>query len=87
MLSDVYGDRMAAGNGGANMDSFPLQQKILVCSLLLLVKQQKAQEVTLGKVSVQIPQGLWGTFILQGAGLVLLMNSEGTSLETGVQQE
>ncbi|XP_054850589.1 cell division control protein 6 homolog [Eublepharis macularius] len=50
VISDVYGDRMAAGNGCGDADSFPLQQKVLVCSLLLLTKQQKAKEVTLGKL-------------------------------------
>ncbi|XP_053117935.1 cell division control protein 6 homolog isoform X2 [Hemicordylus capensis] len=50
VISDVYGDRMAAGSSSGNADSFPLQQKILVCSLLLLAKQQKAKEVTLGKL-------------------------------------
>ncbi|XP_067168016.1 cell division control protein 6 homolog [Apteryx mantelli] len=49
VLSEVYGDRMAAGAGGAK-DSFPLQQKILVCSLLLLARHLKAKEVTLGKL-------------------------------------
>ncbi|XP_019362421.1 PREDICTED: cell division control protein 6 homolog [Gavialis gangeticus] len=49
VISDVYGDRMAPRGGGAN-DSFPLQQKILVCSLLLLAKQSKAKEVMLGKL-------------------------------------
>ncbi|XP_042332449.1 cell division control protein 6 homolog isoform X2 [Sceloporus undulatus] len=50
VISEVYGDRMTAGNGYGDADSFPLQQKILVCSLLLLTKQQKAKEVTLGKL-------------------------------------
>ncbi|XP_034612135.1 cell division control protein 6 homolog [Trachemys scripta elegans] len=49
VISDVYGDRMALGSDGAS-DSFPLQQKILVCSLLLLARQLKAKEVTLGKL-------------------------------------
>ncbi|XP_020661541.3 cell division control protein 6 homolog [Pogona vitticeps] len=50
VISDVYGDRMTADNSSGGTDSFPLQQKILVCSLLLLAKQQKAKEVTLGKL-------------------------------------
>ncbi|XP_061446295.1 cell division control protein 6 homolog isoform X2 [Rhineura floridana] len=50
VISDVYGDRLAAGNGCGDADSFPLQQKILVCSLLLLARQQKTKEVTLGKL-------------------------------------
>lgn len=37
-------------------DSFPLQQKILVCSLLLLIRQLKIKEVTLGKVSGESQQ-------------------------------
>lgn len=37
-------------------DSFPLQQKILVCSLLLLTRQLKIKEVTLGKVSGESQQ-------------------------------
>uniref|UniRef100_K7ED41 Cell division control protein n=2 Tax=Ornithorhynchus anatinus TaxID=9258 RepID=K7ED41_ORNAN len=49
VIADIYGDRMAASQtGGA--DPFPLQQKILVCSLLLLTRQLKVKEVTLGKL-------------------------------------
>ncbi|NP_001081844.1 cell division cycle 6 S homeolog [Xenopus laevis] len=48
VLSDVYGDKMAS-NGGSS-DSFPLQQKLLVCALLLITRQSKIKEVTLGKV-------------------------------------
>ncbi|XP_036612943.1 cell division control protein 6 homolog [Trichosurus vulpecula] len=49
VISDTYGSRMALSQEGAQ-DSFPLQQKILVCSLLLLTRQLKAKEVTLGKL-------------------------------------
>ncbi|XP_064380796.1 cell division control protein 6 homolog isoform X4 [Dromaius novaehollandiae] len=49
VMAEVYGERMAAGSGGAG-DSFPLQQKILVCSLLLLARHRGAREVTLGKL-------------------------------------
>lgn len=54
MLSEVYGDRMASqssGGGASDGESFPLQQKLLVCCLLLLTKQGKSKEVVLGKVS------------------------------------
>ncbi|XP_070586157.1 cell division control protein 6 homolog isoform X2 [Erythrolamprus reginae] len=50
VISDVYGDRMATGNSYGDSSSFPLQQKILVCSLLLLAKQQNTKEVSLGKL-------------------------------------
>ncbi|PIO37674.1 hypothetical protein AB205_0121570 [Aquarana catesbeiana] len=39
---------MLSGAGGE--DSFPLQQKLVVCSLLLLTQQSKIKEVTLGKL-------------------------------------
>ena len=32
-------------------DSFPLQQQLLVCTLILLCKNFKCKEVSLGKVS------------------------------------
>lgn len=49
VISEVDGDRMTLIQEGAQ-DSFPLQQKILVCSLLLLTRQLKTKEVTLGKL-------------------------------------
>ncbi|XP_077020590.1 cell division control protein 6 homolog [Tamandua tetradactyla] len=49
VISEVDGNRMALSQKGAQ-DSFPLQQKILVCSLLLLTRQLKIKEVTLGKL-------------------------------------
>ncbi|XP_075033222.1 cell division control protein 6 homolog [Mixophyes fleayi] len=48
VLSDVYGDKMAAGGGGE--ETFPLQQKLVVCALLLLTQEKKMKEVTLGKL-------------------------------------
>ncbi|KAG8139983.1 hypothetical protein E2320_002729 [Naja naja] len=50
VISDVYGDRMATGGSYGDASSFPLQQKILVCSLLLLAKQKNTKEVNLGKL-------------------------------------
>lgn len=50
MLSEVYGDRMASQSSGAEGESFPLQQKLLVCCLLLLIRNGKSKEVVLGKV-------------------------------------
>lgn len=49
VLSEVYGDRMAScenGEGG----SLPLQQKLLVCCLLLLTYNGKSKEMPLGKL-------------------------------------
>ncbi|XP_006924741.1 cell division control protein 6 homolog isoform X1 [Pteropus alecto] len=49
VISEVDGNRMTLSQEGAQ-DSFPLQQKLLVCSLLLLIRQLKSKEVTLGKL-------------------------------------
>lgn len=50
VLSEVYGDRMASQCGGSDGESFPLQQKLLVCCLLLLIRNGKSKEIVLGKV-------------------------------------
>ncbi|XP_054460590.1 cell division control protein 6 homolog [Anoplopoma fimbria] len=52
VLSEVYGDRMASqcGGGDAAGESFPLQQKLLVCCLLLLTRNGKSKEIVLGKL-------------------------------------
>ncbi|XP_075578965.1 LOW QUALITY PROTEIN: cell division control protein 6 homolog [Pelecanus crispus] len=49
VISEVFGDRLAAGGRGS-WDAFPLQQKVLLCSLLLLARHLRAREVTLGKL-------------------------------------
>ncbi|KAK3591690.1 hypothetical protein CHS0354_040618 [Potamilus streckersoni] len=46
VLSDVYGSSSAA----QEQETVPLQQKLVVCSLLLLVKEGKFKEVTVGKL-------------------------------------
>ena len=52
VVAEVYGSRMMA-TGGSNQPTIPLQQKLLICTLLLLLKEKKAKEVTLGKVKNQ----------------------------------
>lgn len=49
VLSEVYGDRMASSVGEEG-ESFPLQQKLLVCCLLLLTRSGKSREIQLGKL-------------------------------------
>ncbi|XP_038634867.1 cell division control protein 6 homolog isoform X2 [Scyliorhinus canicula] len=48
VVSEVDGDRMKSSSGSD--ECFPLQQKLLVCSLLLLTRQSKMKEFTLGKL-------------------------------------
>lgn len=50
VISEVFGDQLTAG-GRRAPETFPLQQKVLLCSLLLLARRLRAREVTLGKVS------------------------------------
>ena len=33
-----------------NADAFPIQQKVLICSLLLILKNSKTKNISLGKV-------------------------------------
>ncbi|KAM9818955.1 cell division control protein 6 homolog [Syngnathus typhle] len=46
VLSEVYGDGVAS----CTDESFPLQQKLLVCCLLMLARAGKSKEVPLGKL-------------------------------------
>uniref|UniRef100_UPI00398F6283 cell division control protein 6 homolog n=1 Tax=Pristiophorus japonicus TaxID=55135 RepID=UPI00398F6283 len=48
VISDVYGDRMTSSSG--TDECFPVQQKLLICSLLLLTRHSKVKEVVLGKL-------------------------------------
>lgn len=50
VLSEVYGDRMASQSSSSEGESFPLQQKLLVCCLLLLLRHGKSRDISLGKV-------------------------------------
>ena len=50
VLSDVYG----SGSAASQQETIPLQQKLVMCSLLLMLKQGKLKEVTVGKVSHSI---------------------------------
>lgn len=50
VLSEVYGDRMGSQSSSSDGESFPLQQKLLVCCLLLLTRNGKSKEIGLGKV-------------------------------------
>ena len=49
VLNLVYGSKVMASLG-SNREGLPVQQKILVASLLLMVKQGRTKEVTLGKL-------------------------------------
>lgn len=48
VLANVYGCSQSLGE---DVDgSFPLQQKILVCTMLLIIKNDKSKEVTIGRL-------------------------------------
>ncbi|XP_021344581.1 cell division control protein 6 homolog, partial [Mizuhopecten yessoensis] len=46
VLSEVYGSSTTS----SSQDSIPIQQKLVVCTLLLMVKQGRMKEVTMGKL-------------------------------------
>jgi len=51
VINQVYGSQLTASlGGGASNNSLPLQQKLLMASLLLMVKKGKTKEVSLGKL-------------------------------------
>lgn len=53
IINEVYGNRAGgatqARRGGSG--AMPIQQKLAVCTLLLMLKNTKAKQVTLGKVN------------------------------------
>lgn len=49
ILNGVYGGTQ---NIDQEQDSFPLQQKLLLCSLLLILNKGRNKDVTVGKVSL-----------------------------------
>lgn len=52
VMSEVYGSSVQAQRS----DEIPLQQKLAVCTLLLIIKNSKFKEVPLGKVITCIPE-------------------------------
>lgn len=48
VLNNVYGTSQTLEDDGD--ESFPLQQKIILCSLLLILKRAKNKDVTIGKL-------------------------------------
>lgn len=54
-MSEVYGSSVQV----QHCEGVPLQQKLLVCTLLLMVKTGKFKEVQLGKVGGLVGQGGW----------------------------
>ena len=49
VISEVYGSRITSSS--SDSQTFPVQQKLIICTVLLMVKRGKFKEVTLGKVS------------------------------------
>lgn len=50
VLNGIYG---GSQNIEKEESTFPLQQKLLLCSLLLILNKGRNKDVTVGKVSVQ----------------------------------
>lgn len=50
VVAEVYGSRLVAGPG-VEQPTIPLQQKLLICTFLLMTKERNTKEVVLGKVN------------------------------------
>ena len=50
VVAEVYGSRLVAGPG-VEQPTIPLQQKLLICTFLLMTKERNTKEVMLGKVN------------------------------------
>ena len=55
VVNEVYG----SANTSSQNSTFPLQQKLIVCTLLLMLKTSKLKELTLGKVRMCNLYLLW----------------------------
>ena len=53
VCSEVYGSRLSSSSS-SNSASFPLQQKLVICSLMVCLRDKKIKEVTTGKVCLFI---------------------------------
>ena len=53
VINEVYGSGVMTSSGGGQSQSFPLQQKLVICTVLLMVKEGKSRDVMLGKVRFQ----------------------------------
>ena len=49
IVGEVYGSRVSAAN---QKQGIPLQEKLALCTLLMMLKSGKAKEVQLGKVRI-----------------------------------
>ena len=52
VVAEVYGSRLVAGPG-VEQPTIPLQQKLLICTVLLMTKECNTKEVVLGKVGFE----------------------------------
>ena len=50
VISEVYGSRIVNSTGG-EQPTIPLQQKLLICTILLMQKESKLREIPVGQVS------------------------------------
>lgn len=51
VVNDVYGSSQGLGKTSDGGEELPLHQKFAICSLLLILREGKSKDVTVGKVS------------------------------------
>lgn len=57
VVKNIYGSSKSLKSVGED-SSFPLHQKILICTFLLISKKGKAKDLNVGKVTVQVLEGI-----------------------------
>lgn len=62
VVSEVYGSNLSGSS--SSKESLPLQQKVLISTLLLLLKKEKAKEITVSKVRSSDKKGLENCHVL-----------------------
>lgn len=53
VISEVYGSRIIKSTTG-EQPNIPLQQKLLICTILLMQKESKRREIPVGQVKMKL---------------------------------
>ncbi|KRT85677.1 AAA protein [Oryctes borbonicus] len=89
VLNDIYGTTNKLNNG--EEDSLPLQQKIILCTLLLILKHAKNKDITIGKLHdvykrVCTKQNILAVDQAELAGLCSLIETRGIIRVSGKKE-
>ena len=56
VVNNVYGtaSNLTGPSSSENGESFPLHQKLLICTMILIKKNSKSKEINIGRVSYRL---------------------------------